>query len=480
MKFAKVTACLTALLLLLSSCGIIIVNHGEPSDGTGSSELGSATEPETEWIVTFPPYETYPSVTDTDHEAEARDRLAELPSVDMDGRSMFFALAEESGDFFDEEEGRYVSELHKRNEMLKTKYNVRLIVTKDANEVMLKQIADAKKAGMFFSDFAVIAGSDLGGYLTAGHLMNLKTLAFADYDADYYDQAAMEQLTLGGVVYGAVGDATKPYENHVCLYVNKSCVALDYAEIRGGSFTWDAFLSSLEGLPEGVLGAVSTFDGVDTAAFSYVGAGGHFLAENDDGRLRLFCTDPVSQALAARFRVLFERDQGLSDDVEDTFSLFTQGNAAYAFATLGDMERLVNVGFAWEVLPMPKRTEDLPYATPMTGDTPVIVALNTSPNIDTMGHILNAINAASGDYFFEKQYDDAFDKLITGIYTLDMIDLVRENSVCDLGFLLSGGSTAVREGTVDAFYRAMRGDKTFTSYFDGKTKALNSYLDRLT
>ncbi len=480
MKFAKVTACLLALLLLLSSCGLVVLNRGNSSDDTDPSDSAAGTDSETEWNVTFPPYETYPSVTDADHKAEARDRLAELPSVDMGGSSVFFALAEESGSFFDEEEGRYLSSVNLRNEMVRSKYNVRLIVTKERNEVILQQVADAKKSGNFYSDFAVIAGTDLGDYLTAKHLMNLNTLPFADYEADYYDQAAMEQLTLGGVVYGAVGDATKPYENYVCVYVNKSHVAPDYTAIREGSFTWDALLASLEGLPEGVLGAISTFDAVDTAAFSYVGAGGHFLAETETNSLRLACTDPVSQALAARFRVLFERDQGLSDDVEDAFSLFTQGNAAYAFATLGDMERLANVGFTWEVLPLPKRSEDLPYATPMMGDSPVIVALITSPNIDTMGHILNAVNAASGDYFFDKQYDDAFDRLVSGIYTLDMIDLVRENPVYDMGLLLGGSNKAVRDGTVDAFYRALRGNNAFTSYFDGKTKELNRYLDGLT
>jgi hypothetical protein len=364
--------------------------------------------------------------------------------------------------------------------MVKAKYNVRLIVTKDTNEVILRQIADAEKSGNFYSDFAVIAGTDMGDYLTADYLMNLNTLPFADYEADYYDRAAMEQLTLNGVVYGAVGDATKPYENHVCLYVNKTYVAPDYDAVRQGAFTWDTFLASLETLPEGVVGAISSFDAVDTAAFSYVAGGRHFLNENESHKLSVACTDPVSQALADRIDALFDRDGGLEREDEDPFALFASGEAAYAFATLGHMPRLANIGFTWEVLPLPKRTEEFPYATPMTGDSPVIVALATSPNIDRMGYILDAVNAASGDYFYDEQYDNAFDTLVTGMHTLDMIDLVRQNPVYDFGLLLAGGNATAKAGITEAFYQAVRGEDAFSSYFEDKATALNRYLDGLT
>ncbi|MBQ4064842.1 MAG: extracellular solute-binding protein [Clostridia bacterium] len=473
MKYTKTTAFLLALLLLLSSCGLITVNR------EGGDTAAAETEETFGDMPTLPPHETYEEVTRPDGEAVAQNRLDALPAADLDGRTVTFAVAEESGDFLNDEEGRYLTAVQIRSAMVTNKYNVLPLFLHEEQEAMLKKAEAAKYTNSFYSDFLVIRGGDLGAYMEGGYLLNLNSLPYVDYTAPYYDADAMAQFTLDGVVYGALGDATARFENHVCLYVNRELVSIDADDVRKGDFTWEVFLSSLEALPEGTAKAVSLFDGETAASLSFLAAGGHYLADNGQGVWRVSCVDPVTEALAERFSDFFAEEWPTPEEGKDAFSLFVEGKAAYAFATLDEIDRLGTPGFLWEILPLPKRSEEADYRTPMTADAPLIVGMAVGSNIDTMGLVLNALNAATGDYFYEVYYREALESYITGIRTLDMMDMLRQTRVYDAGFLLSDTSEDLRKGTRNAFYQAVMREKTFASGFDAAKKALNRYLDGL-
>jgi len=491
MKAFRLMACLLAAVLLLSSCGIIIINRGE---GTGSTT-------ETDFFAPPTGYESkdYPLATETDGEAVSRDRLKELPDVDLNGLTVFFAVSEETGHIFNDEDDLYRMAVLKRNDMINQKYNVQIITERKNADTLLDSVAKADKSGDFFSDFLVIRSGDIRSYLVGEYLLNLNSLPFVDYSASYFNQKAMSQLTVGGAVYGAVGDATEQIEQYACLYLNKTYanelgIACPYDEVYNGTFTWESFLTSLSALPEEAVGFVSSYDDSMTAAMSFFSGGGNFLSANNN-KLRLTCENDVTTALIGHLKALFALDTASltfaaeTETIDETsagevtltgFDIFKEGKALYAFGTLSQMESLENAGFSWEVLPVPKVSEDQPYCTPVTGDAPVIVALSSSQNLDTMGYILQAVNAASCGYLTYEFYTDAMQRLITGVNTLDMLDMIRENPIYDIGFMLGEDVKAVREGTYGAFFQAVEGKKSFSSYLDKKESALNKYLDGLT
>ena len=381
----------------------------------------------------------------------------------------------------------------KRNGMVNEKYNTQIITECLTAETLYDTVMKAEKSGDFFSDFLVLRSGDMSPYLLAGYLLNLKSLPFTDYSAPYFNQEAMSQLTLGGAVYGAVGDATEQLEHYVCLYFNKTYakelgVSCPYEDVYEGTFTWERFLTSLSGLPEGAVGFVSAFSDSNTAAMSFFSGGGNFLVANQKGKLRLACENDVATALVGHVKSLLKLDTPSltwtpagKDETEklEGFDIFEKGQALYAMGTLDKMELLENAGFSWEVLPLPKVSTDAPYSTPLTGNAPIIVALASSQNVDTMGYILQAVNAASCGYVINEFYTDAMRRLITGVNTLDMLDISRENPLYDIGFMLGEDAKAVREGTYGSFYEAVKGKHAFSSYLDKKESALNKYLDKL-
>ncbi len=499
MKAFRLAVCLLAAVLLLSSCGIIVINRGEE---TKPVTTGTETD--------FPPltdtYDSkdYPLVSETDGEAASRDRLDALPTVDLDGLTVFFTVSQETAAVFDEEDDLYRTAVLKRNDMVNKKYNVQIITARMNAAALLDGVAKADKAGDFFSDFAVIRSGDLAGYLTGEYLLNLKSLPFADYSASYYNQAAMEQMTVGGVIYGAAGDATEQIETYGCLYFNKTLakelgMACPYDAVYDGSFTWESFLASLTVLNDETVRFVSICDDETTAALSFVSSGGHFLAANSKKQLRLACETDEAEAMIDYLKALFAMDTksisvtvtppaGTGDETSATaeteeltgFGIFEAGKALYAFGAVGQMESLENAGFVWEVLPMPKMSEEQSYHTPMTADAPIIVALASSQNLDTMGYMLQAVNAASCGYLTHEFYTDAMQRLITGVNTLDMLDIIRENPTYDIAFMLGEDVKAVRTGTYGAFLEAIEGKKSLSSYLDKKESGLNKYLDGLT
>lgn len=498
MKAFRLAVCLLAAVLLLSSCGIIVINRGEETKPI-------TNETETDFPPLTDTYESkdYPLATETDGEAASRDRLAALPDVDLDGLTVFFTVSQETAAVFDEEDDLYRTAVLKRNDMVNKKYNVQIITARMDAAALLNGVAKADKAGDFFSDFAVIRSGDLVGYLTGDYLLNLKSLPFADYSASYFNQTAMNQLTVGGAICGAVGDATEQIEAYSCLYFNKTLAkelgtVCPYDAVYDGTFTWEGFLASLTELPEETVRFVSAYDDEVTAAMSFFGVGGNFLAANGKKQLRLACETDETEAMIDYLKVLFAMDTkslsvtvtppaGTGDETSAEpetetltgFAIFEAGKALYAYGTVGQMEALENAGFAWEVLPMPKMAEDQPYYTPTTVDAPVIVALSSSQNLDTMGYMLQAVNAASCGYLTHEFYADAMQRLITGVNTLDMLDIIRENPTYDIAFMLGEDVKAVRAGTYGAFLEAIEGTKSFSSYLNKKESALNKYLDGL-
>ena len=496
MRKNKVLAFLLSSLLLLSSCGIITINRGKEE----TNESTSDTDPD----ITSPIYESkeYPIVSETDGESLSREKLSALPDMDFEGISVFFAAAAETGDLFNEEAGIYAQSVLLRNQMVNKKYNTKIILLRKSTEELLSDVKAAEKSGDYFADFAVIRSAEVGNYATSGYLRNLKSLPYFDPAAESYHAEAMEQLTIGGSVYGAVGYATDQIESYACLYFNKTLagsvgIELDYNQVYSGALTWEKLLETIKLSPEGTVPLVSGFDDDETAILSFFSTGQTFLSK-ENGSFQVSCDTEQTETLIGLLRELLSLktdsitkeipavpdsgDAGETSGNEtvtlEGMDIFTDGSSLFCFGTLGMMQELETCGFRWEALPLPKVSEqDEEYSTYVTGDAPVITALSTSNNIDIMGYILQALNTASEGYLKYEFYRDAMKNSITGVNTLDMIDLICENPVYDFSRMFGESSKALRNGTYNAFVSAVEGTRDFSYYLSKHKKALNSYLN---
>lgn len=495
MKRMKLLSLFLSLLLVLTSCGIVIINDGK-NDPDGE---GSLTSPNT--VGTYLPPE-YPLATETDGEAVALATLQTLPNYDFDGLSVFFAVAKEIGDVFNDESGIYVDAVTRRNQLVNEKYNTQLLITYRTAEELASEVGASDWSGEFYADFVVLRNGDLGAYAVSGRLRNLKALTHVDFSAPYYNATAMEQLTVGDVVYGAVGNATEQVEHYTCIYYNidlgkELSLSLPYDAIYDGSFTWETLLTEMRKTPtETPIFASSMDDGL-LSVYSYLGTSRTFLVPDGNKSLTTgYVTGQTEQLIAmlklllplrsnkVTYEITVPATTGSEETIEtvtaEGFDIFLKGRSLYAFGTVADMAKLKNAGFHWEILPFPKLNEEDGYASGVAYEAPILAVLDTSPNIDTIGYILEAIQAASYGYIAEAFDTDATKNCITGIHTLDMLDLIRENPIYDFSRMFGYHvDAALRQGTYEAYTEAVNGGSTLDYYASRKANALKNYLNGL-
>ena len=486
MKTTKIIAVLLSAMLILSSCGIIIINNGRGNDADN-----------VEGDITYIPPE-YPIISEVDYEKTASDRVNALPEADLDGKAFVIVAEKESGDIFNDETGAYVDSVNYRNSLVTSKYDAKLLtVYKNAADIH-SDIRIAKKNGYFFADLAVLGANYLGSYNSQGYVMNMKILTHTDYTNPYYNQEGIDQLTVGSVIYGVVGSATETPDQFGCLYFNKTLaekygITLDYKEIYENEFTWDVYFRYLNAIDEDGISFVSSYDDSSIALSSYMGANKTFLSKENGYFVQDYINDTTRTILSNVKSLISKCTSSINKtvitqnangaNVESVvklsgFDIFASGDALSAFGTVGNMTSIQNAGFSWEILPIPLIDGQEQYASSTPTTAPVLSILSISPNIDTCGYIVEGLFASSQGYLKGKYVGYAMKHYTTGVYTPDMLELVFENPVYDFVHAFSSTSDALKAGTSSVFLKALTGKNDISTYYTSKINTnLKKFLD---
>ena len=489
MKKTRLFSILLALLLSLSSCGIIIINKGD-DDITG--EHG-----ENDTDISVPTYESqyYPLVSETNGKEISAEMIEALPDKDFEGKSVIFSVATETGNILFEDEGIYSQAVLYRNKLVGDKYNTKIVVLKNSASKLLSDAKRAEKSGEYYSDFAVIRYSDVGKYYAANCLRNIKSLSFAELSDSSYNSQAVSQLTFGGFTAGVAGYATEALEHYSCLYYNKEYgnrlgIELDYSMIYSGEFTWEEFIGIIKTASKDLNSFVSSFNDDMLTRAAFFSTGQTYLSSNNGNIGLSFSTESSTNLISYLKDLISLRTDSVKKETASEkenktltlkgFDIFLEGEALFAFGTLGDINKLKNCGFRWEALPLPKIDEsDKSYSTGVSSDAPIITALSSGENVDTAGYVLRAINSASFGYLKNEFYRDVQKNSITGVKTLDMIDLISENPIYDMAEMFGDSSKSLRNGTYNCLISAVKGKRSLAYYLSQNSSALNKYLDSL-
>ena len=223
------------LLAQLNACSSPIIIHDTPlSDAVTAEETAPLTldtvETETVAVTELIVTETESSAAEepVDPTVLAKEELSKLRRDDLDGKNILIASADESavfGDFFDgENAGSTVLPETRlaRTRMVEERYNVRILTSVYDKEALFEEIKNASLSDLpYVADFYALPNDQIGRYFANGLLLNLRTLPFTDYSAEYYDKNAMKSLSAGYGLWGAVGDYTFSPENVYAIYFNK-------------------------------------------------------------------------------------------------------------------------------------------------------------------------------------------------------------------------------------------------------------------
>lgn len=485
MKAIKLLS-LLLVMSLLTSCGLIVVN-----DGKG----GTVSDTTAEEVYKPNDYDTKPI---PNYEDEVLELMNELPSVDLDGHTVVIASDESNSSIFDDVEGPYVSAVLRRNSLIADKYNTVVSSNKTTASALREKIKNSYLTGSFYADFASVKSSDLGSYYASGHIQNYKVLTYYDFSAPYFNEAAIDQLTLNDVIYGVVGSMTEAPESYGCLFFNKTLgkeigVNIDYTSVYEHNFTWDKLFTQISSADTDSAILTASYDNRTLSRTVLLSAGQTFLSRNSKGDLVSSFNTDVSNTVITNLKKLLPYrtskmtvtetvtgDDGSEKTVKNTLTdldIFIKGRSLYSIGTVSDMEKIANCGFEWEILPIPLLSEGDPYNAAATESAPVLVMLKSSKSIEQNGYILQALGAASYKHIQIEYVKYAMQHYASSYYTFDMLELLIENPIYDHATMFGSYYSQLRNGTYVTFHNAVA-NKNSLSYCINKSKnELQKYLN---
>jgi len=412
------------LCLTLASCSFIKINR--PEDDTDAPDVTAAESAGPD----VAPYDDGREAA----RAEAAARVASLP--DHDFQKDTFTVAVASGITFlpSAAADGYDDALIERCRIAGERYGIKFAQMEAPLELMLSDAYSAYLSGVYYADALMVPQSALGELTEKGIPLNTQSVPYADYSAEYYDRAAMDQATGGYVSPAIIGAASRDIGSFRCIYVNTALTGADvYAEmreaVRDGSWTWQKLLEiergarAADGSPAAVCASGS--DLLADAVYSSSGQN-YFSCGFGKTPAVAFETETTLAAVDV-MRSLFS-DGAVFDGQRDgstALEAFVSGGAVFCVETVGRMLEISAMGSDWGLVPMPKVTADQQdYCSFCSPDAPVFVIPAAGTDPEDAGLAIAALNAASYGYVDRCYSDRLVRTAVNNSLTLDMLDYV--------------------------------------------------------
>ena len=403
----------------------------------------------------------------------------------------------------EEENGEIMNDaIYRRNRKIEEKYNVIIKGQISGDKGSLSgDIKKSVNAGDKSFDAAFASIGDSAGLSQNGFLADLRNVPNLDLSKPWWDQRAVNSLSIGGRLFFTVGDIT-PWADPFTwiVVVNKELVRqyeLDdpYELVRNNKWTFDKFYelcTAVSGDTNGD-GLINEFDrhGVMSARENYVFqfiAGGESLVKKDSNDLPYLTINndravnvaqKIFDMMTDKNAVLLVEDysKGYSDPwFEVLRAQFRNGNGLFYMGGLEQMCIFRDLETEIGILPMPKydSNQDGYYhiintywasslAVPMTNDRP-----------DETGFILEALCAESKYTVRPAFYDYTLTrKMMRDEDSVEMLDIILAARSYDLGMIYNWGD-------ITGIFSNMLGKKTFSfsSDIEKKTEAIEKQMQK--
>lgn len=487
----------------LSSCGLFMIENtvdDSRTDITADSEANpyeSALESDLDdrKLVKISP---------TDYSAQAEEYLSAVSDSDFNGIAV---MIDSASDIVLSPESavteKDIAKL-KRNQQVEEKFNTTAIFTQSSVDDMLVKARESSLSGTAYCDLLVLPMYYLGIFESKGLLMNLNTLPFTDYSADYFYTEIIEQLTAGYDVFGVAGEACSLLEYSYGMYFNKELIerfGLDdpYTLVYNNSWTYDKMLEmcriasdSLNGIEKvsdesssdekiyltGIYGTKNLLCDIVYASTGdqYISTG---FAQIPSASPNLDIAEKAVVILKNIFETEYSFYSAVSDVREDSKNCFSEGGILFFVDYVTDIDSYRDIKSNYGLVPMPKisasQTEYYTYCDILM---PVFASLKTNINIDNTGRFLQAFNAASYGVEDQAYYNEITMNSIRDTDVLNMLDIIRSNYTASFAFAFCSAYSSIQNATFGAFRSAAQGGKSFTTAYNFSNSSLTYEMNR--
>ena len=493
---------LISLLILTAVICVPILACGDTGDTENITD--TTAEGETQGGDEF--------IDDTDRAAsdiEPRPDYAELPVRDLGGYTFRIISRSEQANshwwnldmWAEEETGDPINDaVYARNNAIEERYNIE--ITNFHADDVAGRARTSVRAGS--DDYDLIVIGLTGGQETLtqdGMLHDLKQAPHIDLSKRWWDQRAVEQLSITNRLFATSSDLTIRDKDAIIILMFSKTLAQNYdlgdlySFVTNGSWTFEKMLEMIK-LAASDLNGDGIIDHEDQiglltqrahAAMLFNAAGESTARLNDEGipeitmyNSRAIEVTEVIREMHLRPHAINADEMGsLFADVWDGFQvpMFAEDRALFYHAGMNRVTLLRTMETDFGILPPPKfdaNQANYHVAVDPWCTSAVSIPI-TVPNLETTGLILEALTYESRYTLLPAYYDiNLKTKFARDDESKEMIDIILENRFYDIGRVYGWGNMA---GFLHDDIAAGRAG-TLTTFFERNEARIQTAIDR--
>ena len=395
--------------------------------------------------------------------------------------------------FADEEIGEVMNDaIYRREKNVEERFNIDIEAVKINYGEVTRNVSNSVKAGSHEFDLALThCNNELTGLMTNNYVLDWNTIPTIDFSKPWWNQDAIETLTISDKLYFATSDFIIPEPN--AIFFNKKIVqeyALDdpYKLVRDGKWTIDKMYEmaktaakDLDGDGEWTdqdqYGLVTQFDWYFHSLAP--SSGMKCVVKDDTGRF-------VINADVGKMQNILEKYDRLLNDKTITFTFaygamgdqyisalpLSTGRVLFHFDPLPQAIRYRDSDVDYGILPWPKYDERQEKYTNLSWNGFMAIP-STAPDLEKAGIIVEALSAESYRYCVPAFYDVLMSgKLTRDEDSVEMLDLIYAGCVYDLDInyeVYIGGAVGLLQ----------KGSTDYVSEYEKKVGAAQKKLDKI-
>ncbi len=388
---------------------------------------------------------------------------------------------------------------------VESEYNCTISGTLENSTTFLQTVQNMVTSGTFSYDIIFQSSSFCASMVANDLLTDLNTVSTLHLENSWWDQNAVEQLSIGNRLFYVNGDINT-YDDlgTWCVLFNKTLkenlgITEDfYQMVKDGTWTLDNFIELCQGITTDSNGdgTINEFDrwafGTETYnIFVQVLGGGLHAVEKDDNDLPFFTVkNHATQTYSALDKIINFYNSGevmvanggkysqyASPWEETTIKAFTEGRELFFMCGLINVAGFRSMEDEFGILPIPKTfaDQDSYYHTVSAGNSSYMAIPYGVPNVEELGVVIEAIAMKSQEwvtpefYDIQLKYRDARDD-----DSAEMLDLIFATRSFDLGPIYNWGNIMNCYYLLDTNYASR-----FQSLLDAAETAMQSTVEQI-
>ncbi len=395
--------------------------------------------------------------------------LDALEGKDYGGREFVVVTTDSKYWSFDGGESFVSKAVFERNDAIENKFNINIRVEVETPSEIIEKATLSKEQGTHYADLVVAPANVLSQLMANGLLMNMTSLPYVDYSAEYVDSSLLEASQINGKLFMLFGALTQTEYSGWCVFYNKSIAektGIDpYDLYKDGGWTWDDFLDYSEKSSKyAKSGFVTTATESDFVNTVWASAGKRFFGECSSSPLELPSVENASEIISLIKKVIGAEFYGDKSGL-NALDAFIKGESSVLLCRRDAVYTICDSGMDWGVVPMPKYGSDGEHLSYIDGEAMAVSVLPTITDTEFVGRVLNAFMAATDETVTDAIYKNELYFYWQNNETALRMEKVKDQNYLDIAIIYAYAEKEVAAVTTEHIVTVIEtGIKPFSFY----------------